>query len=1172
MHPFTAVRLLAGFADHRCSREDPPQGAMRNGLRTQLSTATLRAAVVLFATAVLTLGVTGAAQGATLLPGFQQSTAFSGLTEPMSIEFAPNGRVFVAEKSGIIKTYSSVTDTSATVVADLRTQVHNYWDRGMMTIAVDPNFPTNPYIYMYYVHDAAIGGTAPRWGTAGATSDGCPSPPGGTDDGCVVSGRISRIQVAGEVQTGPEQVLIEDWCQQYPSHAGGGLEFGTDGMLYYTGGEGASWTFADYGQDGNPVNPCGDPPGVGGPMSPPTAEGGRLRSQDIRSSGDPLGLSGALIRIDPATGAGVPGNPLFSSTNPQERKFLGFGLRNPFRLAIRPGVGDIWVADVGAGSWEEIDRVTAPFGGNLNMGWPCYEGGLNTSGQPTSFRYGQMDNLNLNLCETLYSQGTSAVVPPYWAYRHGQKIVAGETCDETSGAVISAITFAPANSSFPNAYDGALFFGDHSRSCIWSMRAGANGLPDPATLQNFVQDASNPVDLEVGTDGNLYYVNLQGGNIQRITSTGSPGNSPPTAVATANPTSSSSVPMVVDFSGTGSSDPDTGTGDVISYAWDLDGDGQLDDSTSSTPTYTYTATGTYNVTLRVTDTSGAFDEDTITINAGSGSPTPTITTPAAGTTWGVNQTINFSGSATDPEQGTLPGSALDWQLIINHCSAPGNCHDHGIQTFENTASGSFVAPDHEYPSTLELRLTATDSANNAATVSRTLDPRTVQLTVASDPPGLTVSSGDQTGAAPLVSTVIEGSANTISTSAPQVANNTSYEFAGWSDGQGQTHNAAATTSTTYTARFAPHTPGTSTLTFSPEADARVEQAGAAVNFGSDPSLRTDSGGNPVTESYLRFLVNGIRGKVQSAKLRLFSSSNTVDGPAVYPTSSGWAENTLNWNNKPAPTGPALSDSTNIPTGAWVEWDVTSAVTGEGPFSFQLAQTGSDGVNFHSRDSATVNRRPELVVTVLNDAYVRPRGATPLRVPLVPAYNACASPNRTHGPPLEHPSCNPPVASSAHLTTGTPDANELAPELEGSVRLTTLVGSPGTPEDEADVEMLFALSDVRLNPGLDDYLGEVQVRGMLRITDLANGPAGALPGTLQDLEVPVTAPCTATADPLTGSSCAVVTTLDAVVPGVVDEGARANWQLGQVEVLDGGADGDVDTLPNTVFARQGLFVP
>ena len=1135
---------------------------MRHGFRLHLPLA-VRCTVVIALSAVA-----APAQGATLPPGFQESSAFSGLTEPMAVEFAPNGRVFVAEKSGIIKTFTDLSDPTATQVADLRTKVHNYWDRGLMSIAVDPNFPAEPYVYMYYVYDAAIGGTAPRWGQPGQTSDPCPTPPGPNADGCVVSGRISRIQVSGEVMTGAEQVLIEDWCQQYPSHAGGGLEFGPDGNLYYSGGEGASFGFADYGQDGNPVNPCGDPPGgVGGAMSPPTAEGGRLRSQDIRTSADPLGLSGAVIRIDPDTGAGVPGNPLFSSTNANERRFIAYGTRNAFRLAVRPGFGDVWVGDVGAGGWEEFDRVTTPFGPPPNFGWPCYEGGLNASGQPTSLRYGTMDQLNLNLCESLYTEGSAA--PPYWAYRHGQEIVTGENCLESEGSALSGLTFAPANSSFPDAYDGALFWSDHSRQCIWAMRVGANGLPDPTTREAFAQDAGFPVDLEIGSSGDLFYPDIATGTVQRIRFAGTPGNDPPTAVASATPLSGD-PPLEVDFSGTGSSDPDAG--DVLTYAWDLDGDGQQDDSTSPTPTFTYTTAGTYDVTLRVTDTAGAFDEDTVTINVGSAPPVPTIATPTAGTTWGVGQSIAFSGSATDPEDGTLPAAALDWQLLVNHCTTPGNCHDHGIESFPDTASGSFIAPDHEYPSSLELRLTATDSDANSVTVSRQLDPRTVSLTVTSDPPGMTVSTGPDSGTAPVTSTVIEGSANTINAQSPQIADNTSYEFSSWSDGQAQTHNVAPTSSTTYTARFAPRTPGTSTLVFNPEADAYVEEANPAANFGSAVALRTDGGTDPDQESYLRFLVDGLQGKVQSAKLRLFSVTNTANGPAVYPTSSAWSESTLNWSNRPAPTGGALSDAGAIATGAWTEWDVTPAVTAEGQVSFRLANSVSDGVFFDSRESATASRRPELVLTVLNDAYARPKGATPTRVPLVPAYDACASPNRVHGPPLDGASCDPPAQSSPHLTVGTFDANGSQANSQGFVMLSALPGAPGTPEDEADVAVQLSLTDVRNRTGLTDYTGELQLRSALRITDGASGAAADEPATVQSLDLPVTAACAATADTAVGATCGVLTTFDAIAPGVVDEGARAVWALGQVEVLDGGADGDVDTPGNAVFARQGILVP
>ena len=106
-----------------------------------------------------------------------------------------------------------------------------------------------------------------------------------------MSGRLSRLQAAGNVMTGTEQVLVEDWCQQFPSHSMGDLEFGIDGSLYASAGDGASFNFSDYGQNGVPTNPCGDPPvAVGGAQTPPTAQGGSLRSQDLRTTSDPMGL------------------------------------------------------------------------------------------------------------------------------------------------------------------------------------------------------------------------------------------------------------------------------------------------------------------------------------------------------------------------------------------------------------------------------------------------------------------------------------------------------------------------------------------------------------------------------------------------------------------------------------------------------------------------------------------------------------------------------------------------------------------------------------------------------------------------------------------------------------------------------------------------------------------
>ena len=207
-------------------------------------------------------------------------------------------------------------------------------------------------------------------------------------------------------------------------------------------------------------------------------------------------------------------------------------------------------------------------------------------------------------------------------------------------------------------------------------------------------------------------------------------------------------------------------------------------------------------------------------------------------------------------------------------------------------------------------------------------------------------------------------------------------------------------------------------------------------------------------------------------------------------------------------------------------------------------------------------------------YVRPKGATPTRVSLVPAFNACASPNRTHGPALAFGSCSPPAQSSPNVTVGTPDSNGATANASGFVRLETVLGNPGTPADEADLRITVSMTDVRrAAAGVPDYTAQLQLRLPLRLTDKDNGgPAGFEQGTLQDRNFDATVPCTSTASTSVGSTCSLVTTADAIAPGVVAEGKRAMWQLGQVQLLDGGSDGVASTTPNSPFAAQGVFVP
>ena len=327
--------------------------------------------------------------------GFADNPVFSGLNLPTAIAFAPGGKVFVGEKSGIVKVFDSTSDPTATQVVDLRTQVYDVWDRGLLGLAVDPGFGTagRNFVYVLYTHDHNPLGNPASWG------DGCPTPPGINDDGCTVTGNLSRVPVnpTTGVATGPEQPLITDeWCQQYPSHSIGHLDFGPDGNLYVTGGDGASFNNADWGQFGTagtptPPNPCDDPPTpVRTPLSPPGAEGGALRSQSPRRpAGQPILLNGAVLRVDPATGNGVAGNPMYNPQNPSPTprgsSATGSATRSGSPSAPAP-------PSCGSATWagtpgRRSNRMTSPTPSTaVNFGWPCYEGAGRQSSttRPTS--------------------------------------------------------------------------------------------------------------------------------------------------------------------------------------------------------------------------------------------------------------------------------------------------------------------------------------------------------------------------------------------------------------------------------------------------------------------------------------------------------------------------------------------------------------------------------------------------------------------------------------------------------------------------------------------------------------------------------------------------------------------------------------------------------------------
>ena len=237
---------------------------------------------------------------------------------------------------------------------------------------------------------------------------------------------------------------------------------------------------------------------------------------------------------------------------------------------------------------------------------------------------------------------------------------------------------------------------------------------------------------------------------------------------------------------------------------------------------------------------------------------------------------------------------------------------------------------------------------------------------------------------------------------------------------------------------------------------------------------------------------------------------------------------------------------------------------------QISATCSDGSPVSNVDVAAGET---VTCTFVNQrGYARPRGATPLKASLVTAFDECTSPNRVHGPGLDSPSCHPPSLSSPNLTVGTPDANGGGANMSGSVGFEAILGIPATPEDEADVGITASVTDVRLRSDNTDYAGELQGAIVLQITDRLNGTGLNEPATTSGVPFNFTIPCTTTLATTVGSTCALGTTADALLPGAVTEVKRSIWQMSDVRVSDGGPDGQASTPDNSPFLRQGVFVP
>jgi hypothetical protein len=273
------------------------------------------------------------------------------------------------------------------------------------------------------------------------------------------------------------------------------------------------------------------------------------------------------------------------------------------------------------------------------------------------------------------------------------------------------------------------------------------------------------------------------------------------------------------------------------------------------------------------------------------------------------------------------------------------------------------------------------------------------------------------------------------------------------------------------------------------------------------------------------------------------------------------------------TGPTTTNSADLASYSGASKDGTKVF-----FETSEALTSSD----------TDSSRDVYGSTQTAPGYPRTKGASPATFALVPAYQPCSGGNLTHGAPLSYPSCGPPVQESGVLTVGSPDANGKPSASTSSIKLKTIVGGAGPPED-SDVQAIVKVTDVLCRAtnaacsggALSDYAGKVLIDFNIRLTDKYNGSPLAEAATVQDFRMQLPIQCAVTSSTSEGGRCQATTSVNALIPGAVLDARRATWEVGQLRVLDAGPNGTGygAGCPSTcgdgdeaVFMRQGIFVP
>jgi len=435
---------------------------------------------------------------------------------------------------------------------------------------------------------------------------------------------------------------------------------------------------------------------------------------------------GKILRVN-RDGSIPSDNPFLAQTTGINQAIWAMGLRNPYTFGIDRTNGRIHVNDVGEGTWEEVNQGIA----GSNYGWPQVEG--NNPPNVAGMRY------------------------PLYTYAHD-----GSTCAIAGGAF-----YRPVTSTFPAEYAGRYFFGDY---CAGFIRMSSP--PNYTSAMGFATGIGALVDIQVAADGALYYLARDGGAVFRVQFT---GNTAP-SISTQPTSTTVSAGQAASFSVTAS-----GTA-PLQYQWQRNG---VNIPNANAATYSFTTTANddgamFRVVVSNTVGSATSNAATLTVLTNI-APTARITAPVSGTNYRGGQTFTFSGTGTDPEDGTLPPSAFTWRVDFHH-----DDHVHPFMpATSGVTTGTFTIADRGETSAnvfYRVYLTVRDSSGLTSTTTVDLRPLTSVVRIESNVPSAQLTLDGAPITAPFEFTGVEGIIRTLGVVTPQSSGGTSYDFVSWSDG------------------------------------------------------------------------------------------------------------------------------------------------------------------------------------------------------------------------------------------------------------------------------------------------------------------------------------------------------------------------------------------------------